>query len=348
MRARGINYDTGFRPGGHLSRKQFDPGVVRREMQVIARDLHCTAVRISGADPERLSVAAEHAAAAGLEVWFAPFPCELGAADLLPLLAECADRAEHLRRGGAEVVLVTGCELSLFAGGFLPGGTVFERIERMQRRSLRQLAAFARLSGRLNGFLAQAAEAARSRFGGPLTYASGTWEPVNWAPFDIVSVDAYRDAGNAADYAAGLRGQQRHGKPVAVTEFGCCCYAGAADRGGLGWAILDATADEPRLDGDYVRDDQEQVRYLEELLPVFAQAGVDAAFWYTFATYEAPHRDDPRLDLDLASYGVVQMLGDGDGDSDGGGGGAVPAPFAGLGWAPRPSFAALARAYAPS
>ena len=344
MRARGINYDTGFRPGGHLSRKQFDPGVVRREMQVIARDLHCTAVRISGADPERLSVAGEYAAAAGLEVWFAPFPCEVDAAELLPLLAECADRAEHLRRGGAEVVLVTGCELSLFAGGFLPGGTVFERIERMPRRSLRQLAAFARLPGRLNGFLAQAAETARSRFGGPLTYASGTWEPVNWAPFDIVSVDAYRDAGNAADYAAGLRGQQRHGKPVAVTEFGCCCYAGAADRGGLGWAILDATADEPRLDGDYVRDEQEQVRYLEELLPVFAQAGVDAAFWYTFATYEAPHRDDPRLDLDLASYGVVQMLGDGDGDGDG----AVPAPFAGLGWAPRPSFAALARAYAPS
>ena len=46
------------------------------------------------------------------------------------------------------------------------------------------------------------------------------------------------------------------------------------------------------------------------------------------------------------------MLGDGDGDGDGdggdSGGGAVPAPFAGLGWAPRPSFAALARAYAPS
>jgi hypothetical protein len=340
MRARGINYDTGFRPGGHLSRMGFDPDVVRREMQVIARDLHCTAVRITGAEPERLSVAAEHAAAAGLEVWFAPFPCELGAAGLLPLLRECADRAEHLRRGGAEVVLVTGCELSLFAGGFLPGGTVFERIGRLQHRGPRQIAAFARLPGRLNRFLAEAAQAARSRFGGPLTYASGTWEPVDWAPFDIVSVDAYRDAGNAAGYAAGLRGQQRHGKPVAVTEFGCCCYAGAADRGGMGWAILDDDADPPRLDGDYVRDEQEQVRYLEELLPVFTAAGVDAAFWYTFATYEAPHRDDPRLDLDLASYGVVQMLGDG--------AVAGPAPYAGLGWAPRPAFAALARAYARS
>jgi hypothetical protein len=340
MRARGINYDTGFRPGGHLSRERFDPDVVRREMQVIARDLHCTAVRITGADPQRLSVAAEHAAAAGLEVWFAPFPCELGAADLIPLFEDCADRAEHLRAGGAEVVLVTGCELSLFADGFLPGGTVFERISRLRRRGPRQLAAFARLSGRLNGFLAQAAGAARSRFGGPLTYASGTWEPVDWAPFDIVSVDAYRDAGNAADYAAGLRAHQRHGKPVAVTEFGCCCYAGAADRGGLGWNILAENTDPPELDGDYVRDEQEQVRYLQELLPAFAEAGIDAAFWFTFATYVARPSGNPRQDLDLASYGVVQMLGDGPG--------AGPAPFTGLGWAPRPSFAALARAYAPS
>jgi hypothetical protein len=340
MRARGINYDTGFRPGGHLSRERFDSDIVRREMQVIARDLHCTAVRITGAHPERLSVAAEHAAAAGLEVWFAPFPCELGAADLAPLMQECADRAEHLRTGGAEVVMVTGCELSLFASGFLPGGTVFERIARLQRRGPRQLAAFARLPGRLNGFLAETADAARARFGGPLTYASGTWERVDWAPFDIVSVDAYRDAGNAASFAADLRRQQRPGKPVAVTEFGCCCYAGAADRGGMGWAIVDADADPPQLDGDYVRDDQEQVRYLQELLPAFTEAGVDAAFWFTFAAYEAPHSDNPRQDLDLASYGVVQMLGGGPEAGDG--------AEAGLGWVPRPAFAALARAYARS
>lgn len=32
MRTRGINYDTGFRPGGELSRERFDPAVVRAEM----------------------------------------------------------------------------------------------------------------------------------------------------------------------------------------------------------------------------------------------------------------------------------------------------------------------------
>ena len=39
MRGKGINYDTGFCPGGVNSREHFDPDVVRSEMRVIAREL---------------------------------------------------------------------------------------------------------------------------------------------------------------------------------------------------------------------------------------------------------------------------------------------------------------------
>ena len=46
-----------------------------------------------------------------------------------PYFAECADRAEEVRRDGASVVLVTGCEMSLFANGFFPGATSMERID---------------------------------------------------------------------------------------------------------------------------------------------------------------------------------------------------------------------------
>src|SRR6266516_4577670 len=271
MRGKGINYDTGFSPGGHNSREHFDADLVRAEMRVIARELHCTAVRISGGDPGRLSTAGELAAAEGLEVWFAPFPCELATDQLTPLFADCADRAEHLRRGGANVVLVTGCELTLFAAGFLPGGTFYERIQGLQSRGPRLYAAFARLPRKLNGFLAATAEAARSRFGGPLTYASGMWEPVDWGPFDIAATDAYRDAGNAGTFRSELRKQLQHGKPLAVTEFGCCDYAG---------------------------DESEQVRYLEELHGILAAEGVDLAFWFTFAGYRLVHDPDPRRDLD--------------------------------------------------
>ncbi len=126
-----------------------------------------------------------------------------------------------------------GCELTLFNPGYLPGTYFYDRIRRLARPGPRQLAAFARLPKRLNAFLAEAAEAARGQFGGPLTYASGAGEPVDWSRFDIVSVDAYRDARNIRSFRADLRKRVAHGKPVAATEFGCCAYAGAAERGSL-------------------------------------------------------------------------------------------------------------------
>ena len=49
---------------------------------------------------------------------------------MLALFADCAERAERLRRRGAEVVFVTGAELSLMNTGFLPGDT----LERAARR----------------------------------------------------------------------------------------------------------------------------------------------------------------------------------------------------------------------
>ena len=179
MRGKGINYDTGFSPGGGRTPGNFDPAIVRREMQVIAGELGCTAVRVSGGDPARLSLAAQHAADAGLEVWFAPFPCELTTAELAPLFAECADRAERLRRNGARVVLATGCELSLFASDFLPGGSLYERLGRLGTLDHELKAAFGALPSQVERLPGRdRRRGARSRFAGPVTYASGMWEPV--------------------------------------------------------------------------------------------------------------------------------------------------------------------------
>lgn len=320
MRARGITYDTGFTPAGRSSRPVFDAEAVRREIRVIADDLHCDAVRITGGDPERLAVAAEHAAAAGLEVWFSPFPCELSTTDLVPYFADCADRARDV---GADV-FVAGCELSLFGTGFLPGDDSLARIKALVDGAPEAVARLAEVPARLDAALADIAATVRQRFRGELTYASGTWEQIDWTPFDIVSVDAYGDAGEA--FRQGVRDYHRHGKPLAATEFGACTYRGASERGGLGWDIVDYEADPPRLNGDYVRDEEEQARYLREMLAVFDEEGVDTAFWFTFAGYEFPHHPDPRLDLDLASYGVCKVMPDGS-------------------LAPKRSFHAMARAF---
>jgi len=236
MRGRGINYDVGFataaaRAAGRSSREPFDPAVVAREMRVIREDLHCTAVRITGGDPERLAVAATHAAAAGLEVWIAPFTCDITADELLDVIVRCADHGERLRRDGAEVVVATGSEISLFTDGFLPGETAAERLALLTRpERLRE--ALPALPGRVNAFLGRAVAAVRERFGGRVTYCSLPVERVDWTPFDIIASDAgYRSAATAPTYRDTVRAfvaQGRAlGKPVAVTEFGCATFRGA-------------------------------------------------------------------------------------------------------------------------
>ncbi|MFI7700812.1 hypothetical protein [Nonomuraea sp. NPDC049480] len=310
---KGINYDTGFLPGRGLSRKAFDAETVAREMRVIADDLHCEVVRISGRDPERLSVAAEQAAAAGLEVWFAPFPVDLDEGEMLALFAEAARRAESVRRSGAEVVLVTGCEITAFGKGFMKGRTYGKRLDTLMNADIAWWTSFAQVMPRFNAYLAEVAETVRPLFGGRVTYACAPWEQVDWAPFDVAGVDAYRAAYNAGNFAEELRAHFKHGKPVAVTEFGTCPYQGAGDRGGAAWAVPDGA----------VYDEGEQVRYFTELMDVFEQEGVDTALWFTFAAYTRPGAGD------IGSYGVVRMLDD-------------------TRWEPKEVFHAMAARYARS
>src|SRR5437773_2666024 len=155
MRGKGITYDTGFITEGVSTHEPFDPQVVKREMRIIRDDLHCTTVRITGGHPCRLEIAASHAADVGLEVWFSPFTTELTTDQLLDLLSDCAERAERLRKRGAEVVFVTGAELSLFTRGFLPGDTLNERLGLLtQPHRLRELVAL--VPARMNAFLGKA------------------------------------------------------------------------------------------------------------------------------------------------------------------------------------------------
>lgn len=338
MRGNGISYDAGFIHAGVSSREPFDPDVVRREMRIIREDLHCTAVRIVGGDPDRLEIAASHAAEAGLEVWFSPFTCDLTADEMLDLLADCAERAERLRRRGAEVVFVTGGELSLMNKGFLPGDTLDDRIKLLaEPHRLREV--MAEVPARINDFLGKAVAVVRERFGGKITYASIPFEKVDWRPFDFISVDNYRSVEIADRYRDGIRALVAQGKPVAITEFGCATYRGAGDRGGRGGEIIvwDKDTIKPiRLDGEYTRDEAEQATYLRELLDIFNAEGVDSAFAYTFAAYQLPHRSDsdPREDWDMASYGVVKVLEDRFGDT-----------YPDMPWEPKEAFTALADYY---
>ena len=337
---KGINYDTGFVSAGSTTREPFDPQVVRREMQIIRDDLHCDAVRVTGGYPERLEIAATCAAEAGLEVWFCPFTHNLTSEELLKLLADCAERAERLRQRGAEVIFLTGSELSLMTAGILPGERLEDRAALLaEPHRVRQI--IPGLRARIKELLGAAVEVVRSRFTGKVSYASLPFEGVDWGPFDIISTDAgYRTVERAAcfrdDIHAFVAQGQAQGKPVAVTEFGCATFRGAADLGVRADIIEWGPGSRPvGLKRDCTRDEHEQARYIRELLDVFETESVDAAFVYTFARYDLVHRSAPQEDFDMASAGLVKVLGEG----------RRGQRYPDMPWEPKAAFTALAEYY---
>ncbi|RSN45045.1 hypothetical protein DMC64_19475 [Amycolatopsis sp. WAC 04197] len=337
MRAKGIAYDTGFVRGGRISRENFDLDLVKRELAVIRDDLHCNAVHLVGGDPERLEQAAHLAAELGLEVWFSPYPLELTPEEMLALFTDCAQRAERVRQAGAEVVFVTGVELSLMDHGFLPGADITERLERLFNRPESLGERTAEASARLNDFLGDAVAGVRRHFRGKVTYACIPFERVDWSLFDIMSVELIRSAEVADRFQEGVRALVAQGKPVAITGFGTATWHGAGDQAPRSMEIVehDENGDPVRLNGEYDRDEAGQAAYLRELLEIFDAEGVDGAFVYLFALSNYPHRpDDPRRDLDLASLGIVKVLEDRDGDT-----------YPGMPWEPKAAFSALADYY---
>jgi hypothetical protein len=232
-----MTYDTGFIRHGEISRKRLDPEVVRRELSIIRDDLHCNAVQIIGGDPERLELAGRCAAGLGLEVWFSPYPLELAPGEIMSLLSDCAERAERLRKGGAEVVFVAGVELSIMNRGFTPGDTIEERLGRLLDDPAGRAEKLDGVRTRLGDFLRTAVAAVRRRFLGRVTYAAIPFEVADWTPFDIVSVELIRSAEVAGQYREGVRALVAGGKPVAITGFGASTYRGAGDRGARGMEI---------------------------------------------------------------------------------------------------------------
>jgi len=340
MHYKGINYDTGTQTTtGGLTRENFDAAIAAKEIDIIKHELHCNAIRISGQDLDRVVLASEIALAQGLTVWFSSFLPYSNQAITLAHITRAAEAAEKLRIRFSNVIIifVAGCELSLFTDGFVKGNTAKEKMSNMfgPLSMIKKMLGIPRTyNWQLNQFLSDAVEVIRTKFNGQITYASGAWEKIDWQPFDIVGVDYYRAAYNKSTYSKGLQNYKKAGKPLSITEFGCCTYKGADDKGGMGWAIVDWKKNPPQLKGAYKRDEQTQAQYLLELLTLFNTENVYAAFVFTFISGNYPHYDDPGHDLDMAAYGIVKIMGN-DGQEH----------YKGLPWLPKLAFFKLAGYY---
>ena len=355
MNRKGVCYDVGRVLMGMDWRPMFDVAQMHRELEIVKNDLLCNAVRICGQDIDRLVTAGRDALEQGLEVWVSPELWDNSPEETLDYVMEAAKRAEELRRDEpGQVVFSVGSELTLFMRGILPGDTFLERLQNLSSWDRIRSGAH---NGPLDAFLAKANDAVRQVFKGSVTYASVPLETVEWSRFDVVAVDLYRDARIRDRFTDLVRRYFAHGRPVVITEFGCCTYQGAADAGGMGWAIVDLDITElgkrpPQLKGHYVRDEGEQARELTELFTIFDGAGVDGTFVFTFVAPTSPHSDDPRYDLDMASYSPVTSYGNRLGDLatdfphlpwDAGRSGTT---YPDMPWEPKQSFGAVADFYA--
>ncbi|MFJ6914942.1 abortive phage infection protein [Streptomyces sp. NPDC101133] len=326
---RGVVYTVG---AGETPGTAWDPARMRADIRAIRRDLHANTVDVTGDGVERLTATAAEAAERGLHVWLQPTLGDVPQRDILEHLAECGRFAERLRRQGAGVELSVGCEFWLFVPGIVPGETVLERVENLQNGT----ADPERVQRRLTAFTAKAAAVGRSVFGGRLSYAAAQDDEVDWTLFDVVGIDYYAYHAGPADHVRELRRHLRPGKPLAITEFGTCTYAGAPQAGGMGWSVVDYDKDPPEIKGNLVRSEHTQAAYLTDLLSVFESMGLYAAMAFEFLTADAPHRPgDPLHDLDMASYAITKPVRDRPDD-----------PASPWHWEPKEAFHALARRYA--
>lgn len=334
MKRKGINYDVGIEfHHDYLSRPSLDPAIMHRELEIIRNDLHCNAVRISGTDVDRLTIAAEEALKRGLEVWLSPHLHDRSRQETLEYTTHCARAAETLRKQWPRLVFILGCELTWFMQGILPGNNFMERLGN-------PLSVWWRLKllkmhkEPLHAFLSQANAAVREVFHGPVTYASAPIEVVDWNLFDFVSLDYYRGKQNRDTYAQRLKRHSRYGKPVVITEVGLCTYQGAEDKGARGFMIVDPQ-NQRQLSGNYVRDEALQARELTDMLTILETAGIDSTFVFTFVSPVLTYNENPKFDLDMASYSLVKSYA-----------GEQGTTYPDMTWEPKEAFYAVADYYA--
>ncbi len=90
-----------------------------------------------------------------------------------------------------------------------------------------------------------------------------------------------------------------------------------------------------QLNGKYVRDEGLQAREIADMLQILNNTGVEGAFVLTFVSPALTYNEDPKFDLDMASYSIVKSYSDKHGVS-----------YPDMPWEPKASFAAVADFYA--
>ncbi len=341
---RGVSYDTGsnFATGqGPLSRAVWSAERMREEIAAIAGPLHCNSVTIYGSDFARLTETVTEAADRGLHVWLQPRLVDRAQEEILDHLAEGARIAESFRRQGAAIRYSIGCTHPIGTPGIIPGERYHDRMANLftqdEHHFLRPTGGYDRAlsASRLNEFLTRAANVVRRNFSGELIYSAGNFEDVDWSLLDYVGLTYYFSHHRSREgHADEIGGYRRWGKPIVISEYGSPAYAGAAERGMLAFDVIDRSGPVPTVFDGYVRDEQAQAAYHLAMLAMFEELGIYSVAIAEFIHPTHPHSDDPRYDLDIASWALVKTIREDYSD--------WASPYR---WEPKAAFRAVARYY---
>jgi hypothetical protein len=265
----------------------------------------------------------------------------------LGYITEAAALAEPLyRRFPEQLTFCVGNELTLFMRGIIPGRN---HTQRTHAPSLREIVVSEQDT--LRAFLAEVAASVRRVYGGPVSYCALPFERVDWALFDAVGVNYYRQSRQDLTddrYLATIKRLQTAGKPVMITEFGFASCRDADNPELLGMfnatplsmagAYLPAIRRfiRPRVQTMHTRDEDLQSRLLIEQLQLLDRAGVDGAFVMSFSSPLALYSEDPRHDIDATSLSIVRTLP----------GGKRGTAYPDMGWEPKQAFHAISTCYA--
>jgi hypothetical protein len=346
MRIKGVNYDVGTVMGVNW-RPDYDPIVVQRELEIIANDLRCNAVGISGKDIGRVLSTAEAAISHGLEAWLNPSDwSDKPPAATLAYITEAARAAQPLHeRYPGKVVLSIGSEFTLFMQGIIPGKTLRQRAVTVRQTDVVKTGQH---NQPLNDFLTKTVAEVRKVFNGPVMYRSLAWERVDWSNLDIIGVDHYWAETIRDQYVDMVKPLFTYGKPVINTGFGFNTTT-APVTGMLGtlgdlpfFRILLHQQPvigrfiRPKLKVVNERDEALQAKRLVNNLKRLDEAGFTGAFMDTFILPTYPYSDTPKYDLDRASSNLVKYFENG----------RRGTTYPDMTWEPKEAFRAVAEYYA--
>ena len=316
MKYKGITYDIGTEYTLNiLTRENLNEDMVKSDMDAIKNKLNCNSIRIYGKESKLLLFASEIALQDGLNVWISPRLIDGNIENTLTYLKNIATEFEllKLKYPTQELILIIGGELTIDMNSFVQGNTIQERVANLVKPLFFIKNAFGikpKYQKSFNKFLKDAVSLVKKEFSGKVTYASAMWEKVDWADFDFTSMNLYKASFNKSFFNQTLKKLLSVGKPVIITEFGCCSYNGAENKGPTGYSVLDSTKTPPLFKEVCIRNEKVQADYIVDLLQTFNKEQVAGSFIFDFYAQKLLYSDNPVNDYDMASFSITKSLGD--------------------------------------